>query len=199
MGAKENLNEAMFSMFGVGKAPAAEEVKPAVEEPVVKQEQVAPAAKPVAAPVAAPITYLAPGSYMEGKLKCHGDLESAGIFKGDIEADGNVTVRANVTGNIAAKNLMIINCRLVGDVNVSGTVELDEKAVVEGKIVADALICAGRVKGDLDIKGNITLKSRTSVEGNIVTGTMAMETGALINGSLLMKCAAGSVEDSQKK
>ena len=47
MGAKENLNEAMFSMFGVGKAPesaaAAEPAAPAVEEKCEPQ----PAVKPI--------------------------------------------------------------------------------------------------------------------------------------------------------
>ena len=182
MGAKENLNEAMFSMFGVGKAPAAEtpiDNEFPIIEPVVK-----PAATP--APLK-PVTYLAPGSCMEGKLKCQGDVDVAGIFKGDIEAEGTVKICANMTGNIKANTLELKNCRLVGDVEVAGLVILDEKAVVEGKITAGELICFGRVKGDLDIKTNVALKANSTVEGNIVTGTMSMESGAIINGSLLMK------------
>lgn len=190
MGAKENLNEAMFSMFGVGKAPAGE--MPA-EKKEVQKPAVQPAVKPVAQNVAAPakkVTYLAPGCCMEGKLKCQGDVDIAGIFKGDIEADGKVTVCADITGNIKAQTLEITACHLVGDVEVSGIVVLDEKAVVEGKITAGELISAGRVKGDLNIKSNVALKAHTTVEGNIVTGTMSMESGAIINGSLLMKAAA---------
>ena len=187
MGAKENLNEAMFSMFGVGKDPAA---APASAEKTVAQPAVKPVEKPVAAP-AKKNTYLAPGSCMEGKLKCQGDVDIAGIFKGDIEADGKVSICADVTGNIKAETLQITACHLVGDVEVSGIVVLDEKAVVEGKITAGELVSAGRVKGDLNIKNNVDLKATTIVEGNIVTGTMSMESGAIINGSLLMKAAAG--------
>ena len=189
MGAKENLNEAMFSMFGVGKAPAAEE--PAVEEvPAVK-----PVVKPTAVPAPLkPVTYLAPGSCMEGKLKCQGDVDVAGIFKGDIEAEGKVKICANITGNIKAATLELKNCRLTGDIDVAGLVILDEKAVVEGKITAGELICFGCVKGDLDIKSNVALKANSTVEGNIVTGTMSMESGAIINGSLLMKATAAHSE-----
>ena len=139
MGAKDNLNEAMYSMFGVGKAPSASEA-PAAEENPFKGEPAAAAPTVQPAPLKM-VTYLAPGSCMEGKLKCQGDVHIAGIFKGDIDADGKVLLCSNMSGN---------------------------------------------VKGDLDIKGNISLTANTSVEGNIVTGTMCMESGAIINGSLVM-------------
>ena len=186
MGAKDNLNEAMYSMFGVGKAPAASEA-PVAEENSFKGEPAAvPAAPAVQSAPLKMVTYLAPGSCMEGKLKCQGDVHIAGIFKGDIDADGKVILCSNMNGNIQAKDLEIADCRLTGDVVVSGTVTLGAKATVEGKITAGELICAGHIKGDLDIKGNISLTANTSVEGNIVTGTMCMESGAIINGSLIM-------------
>ena len=183
MGAKENLNEAMFSMFGVGKAPTAEE--PAVEEvPAVKP--VAKSAAVVPAPLK-PVTYLAPGSCMEGKLKCQGDVDVAGIFKGDIEAEGKVKICANVSGNIKASTLELKNCRLTGDIDVAGLVILDEKAVVEGKITAGELICFGCVKGDLDIQENLMLKEKAQIEGNIAMGSLMVEQGAVIEGSISSK------------
>lgn len=188
MGAKDNLNEAMYSMFGVGKAPASSDA-PA---PAAESEDSVPAAKPAAQPTVQPVipirnvTYLAPGSCMEGKLKCQGDVNIAGIFKGDIEATGKVTLCSNMEGNITAQTLEVVDCRLVGDLVVSGTVVLGPKSIVEGKITAGELICSGRIKGDLDVKGNISLDANTSVEGNIVTSTMSMEAGAVINGSLVM-------------
>ena len=182
MGAKENLNEAMFSMFGVGKAP----------ESAAAAEPAAPAAKPVvkaAAKPAAPTanaTYLAPGSYMEGSLKCKGDIHIAGIFKGNVDSESKVVICADVNGNITAKALELSNCHLMGDVAVSGSVLVADSATVEGKISAGELVCAGQVKGDLEVKGNVVLKAGTSVNGNIVTGTMSMEAGAFINGSVEM-------------
>lgn len=185
MGAKENLNEAMFSMFGVGKAPesaaAAEPAAPAAPaaKPVVKA-----AAKPTAP--AANATYLAPGSYMEGSLKCKGDIHIAGIFKGNVESESKVVICADVNGNITAKALELSNCHLVGDITVSGSVIVADSATVEGKISAGELVCAGQVKGDLEVQGNVVLKAGTSVNGNIMTGTMSMEAGAFINGSVEM-------------
>ena len=54
------------------------------------------------------------------------------------------------------------------------------------KISAGELVCAGQVKGDLEVQGNVVLKAGTSVNGNIMTGTMSMEAGAFINGSVEM-------------
>ena len=183
MSAKDNLNEAMYSMFGVGKAPAEE--TPAEAAP--QTTYTAPAAPRQDASV----TYLAPGTVMEGTLKCKGDVHIAGIFKGNVESDSKVIICADVNGNICANALELSNCHLVGDIIVSGSVSVADSATVEGKISAGELICAGQVKGDLDVKGNVVLKAGTSVNGNIVTGTMSMEAGAFINGSVVMNAAGG--------
>lgn len=186
MGAKENLNEAMFSMFGVGKAPeSATAAEPAVSAAPAAKPVVAKAAAKPAAP-AANTTYLAPGSYMEGSLKCKGDIHIAGIFKGNVESESKVIICADMTGNIIARELELSNCHLVGDIIASGSVLVTDSATVEGKISAGELVCAGQVKGDLEVKGNVVLKAGTSVNGNIVTGTMSMEAGAFINGSVEM-------------
>lgn len=192
MSAKENLNEAMFSMFGVGKDPNVAENEP----------------KAAPAPAAAPqsvvrqdtaVTYLAPGSVMEGKLKTKGDVNIAGDFTGDITATGKVTLHSNMSGNVTAANVQLMGCRLVGDISATGIVVLDADASVEGKITASDLICAGHIKGDLEIKNNIALKANTSVEGNIITGGMTMEQGAIINGTLTMKPAAAKKAEEEKK
>lgn len=194
MSAKENLNEAMFSMFGVGKDPNAAETTP----------KAAPA--PATAPTASQsvirqetaVTYLAPGSVMEGKLKVKGDVNIAGDFNGDITATGKVTLHSGMNGNVTAANVQLMGCRLVGDISATGIVVLDAGASVEGKITASDIICAGHIKGDLEVKNNIALKANTSVEGNIITGSMTMEQGAIINGGLTMKPAAKKTEEEKK-
>lgn len=194
MSAKENLNEAMFSMFGVGKDPnAAENAPKAAPAPAP-----APAASQSAVRQDNAVTYLAPGSVMEGKLKTKGDVNIAGDFTGDITATGKVTLHSNMNGNVTAANVQLAGCRLMGDITATGIVVLDTEASVEGKIVAGDLICSGHIKGDLEIRNNISLKANTSVEGNIVTGSMTMEQGAIINGTMTMKPAAKKAEEEKK-
>ena len=202
MGSKGNFNKAMFDMFGVG-GDSEEEQNPAVaaaaamepdsyvhtEEPVPEPAPVVRPA-PVQAPVqaAAPIvhsplpeaprsavTYLAPGTYMEGTLKAKGDVEIAGTFKGDIIASGNVTVRSGITGNITAANLEVVSCVMTGDARIVGSVLIDEKSAVEGNVYAKELVCAGKVKGDIHTAANASFQQNARVEGNISTGTMVMD------------------------
>ena len=194
MSAKENLNEAMFTMFGLGKAPGGE--KKAVQETAaVKTDRTTEqSARPEQ-----PVTYLAPGSVMEGALKSAGDVKIAGDFNGNITAAGKVTLRSNVKGNITAANLQISGCRLVGDVHVTGMVMLDAEASIKGKIIAGDLICAGYIQGDLDVKGNVSLKANATVEGNITTASMTMEQGTAINGGLTMKNGKTAGQHGEKK
>lgn len=181
MSAKDNFNEAMFDMFGVGKATETHTVSSTSPEKLVAESYV-PRTQQVC-------TYLAPGTVMEGKLFTKNDVEIAGDFTGDITCEGKVILRSNMQGNINAANLQLFGCRLVGDIHVSGVAVLDEQSSVAGNIHATELYCSGLVKGDLYIQGNVTLNEKSSVEGNVTTGTMTMVRGANICGNLKMNAA----------
>ena len=93
MSKKDNFNEAVYSMFGVGKAPVEEEkeeVPAEVEIPEVKKEEVEVAE--VVVEERLPLTRIAEGTALEGKLVAQGDMEIEGEFKGDIEADGGISM-----------------------------------------------------------------------------------------------------------
>lgn len=186
MSKKDNFNEAVYSMFGVGKAPAEAEDAPAeVEVPEVKEAV-------VEAPVEGkeeimPLTRIAEGTAMEGKLVAKGDVEIEGDFKGDVEAKGKVTICNDYYGNVTAAALCIRNCTITGDVKISGDMTLSEQSMVIGNVSAEEFVCCGRVKGDLDIQGNLTLKEKAQIEGNIAMGTLMVEQGAVIEGSISSK------------
>ena len=182
---KKNLNDTMYSMFGVSKEEEnGETVASVVAEEQPKASQPAPA--PAAAKPQNSVTYLAPNSMMEGKLQTEGDVEIAGEFNGDIIAKGKVILHSNMQGNITASSLQLLGCSLTGNVSSNGVVMLDRAASVVGNIAAGELISSGKIKGDLDIKGNVALNECASVEGNISTKTMTMSQGAVITGGVKM-------------
>lgn len=194
MSTKDNFNKAVFDMFGVGSDPSASEksapVQPepeqsaeaaAPEAPVVQVKQPAAESKP-----SVPVTYLAPGTVMEGHLSSKGDVEVAGDFKGDISAEGSVILHSNISGNITAIRLDIKSCHLVGDVHISGPVHVDANSSIEGDVYGDELICSGKLKGNLIITGNTSLLNGAVVEGSISTGTIIIERGAMASGELHM-------------
>lgn len=184
MSKKENLNQAAFEMFGIGKAPSGEKavspVKPEKSAPVASVN-----AEPVkAAPAAA--TCLAPGALLEGKLTTQGDVEIAGIFKGELKTDGNVLLRANMEGSITAAKLVVANCVMTGDVHISDSVQLNDKAQIKGNIYAGKVMCAGQIEGDLSVQDVCEFESTARVNGDISTGSMVMAQGAIVTGNLKM-------------
>ena len=249
MSKKDNFSQAMFEMFGLGKAPteteeeadglenfvpaeeskqdadltadfasmgltdefdASEDVSSYVEpEPYaspapssvpVSEPAPAAAAAPVSEParVADPVverpqpprrancTYFAAGTSMEGTLRSDSDVEICGDFKGEIASDGKVTIHANTNSSIAAAELVLIDCNLVGDSMVTGDVSINEKSAVAGNIRAANLACSGVIKGNLNIAGNITLGETAQILGDIKTGTLAMSRGAKVSGKIDM-------------
>lgn len=188
---KNNLNQAMYEMFGIGKEP---DVKPEEPKPeAVPTEELERVSifddEPIAEPMkpTAEKTYLAAGVTLVGTLKADGDVEVAGDVQGNIISSGNVILRSNITGNITAAGLAVAASTLEGDANVSGRVHLSEASTLNGNICADSVLCDGRMKGDIDAKSDVTLGRTAYVEGNIKAGTMAMERGAVVIGSIQME------------
>ena len=131
-------------------------------------------------------TYFAEGTSMEGTLRADSDIEISGDFKGEIASDGKVTLHANTTSSIAAAELILVDCTLVGDAMVSGDVSINEQSSVTGNIRANNIICSGVVKGNMNVEGNITLTENAKVFGDIHTGTLAMSRGAKVTGKIDM-------------
>ena len=195
---KENFNKAVFDMFGVGGVQVVTEDAPEMEAPVAEQGlsaevQTAEVAAPNAAHAAPysliPATFLAPGTALEGKLKSKGDVEIAGSFSGEIEADGNVTLRADATCNIVATSLNVVSCHLSGDCNVSGSITVSENSAISGNVTGDEFHCSGTITGDIVVKNGLSLESTARVYGNIVAGTISMSRGAVIKGTVSMENA----------
>lgn len=252
MSKKDNFSQAMFEMFGLGKAPEEKEepsednlegfdhlespdadtqsggvVQPAVEDndfptpeesevietpaesvaPQVEEdnsktaayfEQYTPSAPPVTSAVDSyfeqhrePVkrtncTYFAEGTSMEGTLRCDSDVEICGDFKGEIASDGRVTLHSNTASSIAAAELVLIDCSLIGDSMVSGDVTINDNSTVTGNIRSTNLTCSGIIKGNLNISGNITLTENAQIIGDIKTGTLMMSRGAKVSGKIDM-------------
>ena len=186
----------------VEEAPEAYVEEPAIfEEPVEAAPVAAPVAEPAqpAAPAAfdesfprpAPVrrencTYFAEGTSMEGTLRSDSDVEICGDFKGEIASDGKVTIHANTTSSIAAAELVLVDCNLIGDAMVAGDVTINDKSAVAGNIRAANVICSGIIKGNMNVQGNITLTENAQVLGDIKTGTLAMSRGAKVSGKIDM-------------
>lgn len=197
---KENFNQAMYDMFGIGRETEEEE-----EEELEDLETVSsPAApfknEPAPAPTARGSyvepprgsmhrgmgTYFAEGTSIEGTLRCDGDLELCGDFKGELIAKGKVTIHASTTSNVAAAELALVDCTLTGDATVTGNVNIDGNSSINGNVRATNVVCSGVVRGNLHVAENITLTEKAQVYGDISTDTLAISRGAKISGKIEM-------------
>ena len=123
---------------------------------------------------------------MEGTLRSDSDVEICGDFKGEIASDGKVTIHANTTSSIAAAELVLVDCTLIGDAMVGGDVSINEVSSVNGNIRANNIVCSGTIRGNLNVQNNITLTENAQVIGDIKTGTLAMSRGAKVSGKIDM-------------
>ena len=101
--------------------------------------------------------------------------------------------KSKAQASVLSSDLTIVgNLQTTGDIMVEGTVEGDirahlltvgESATVRGEIVADDVVVNGRVVGRLrGLKVRLTATAR--VEGDIIHKTIAIESGAHLEGSV---------------
>ena len=197
---KDNFNQAMFDMFGIGKYPN-EETADDAEDLGVEESAAAPGQS--AAPAAsrreatyggasqetvhrARGTYFAEGTSIEGTIRCDSDVELCGDFKGDLIAKGKVTIHASTTSNVSASDLVLVDCTLTGDATVTGSVTIDGNSSINGNVKASNVVCSGIVRGNLRVTENITLTEKAQVYGDLSTDTLAISRGAKISGKIEM-------------
>lgn len=201
-----NMKRAMFEMFGIGSDEPAEvliikEKKNATETMVARPADTVPATKaadtvpaiPTAAPVVSlrPVSYLTADTVWEGKLRSEGDVEVAGVFRGDITAKGSVILRNTVEGNLRVGSLQLNGCTLTGDTEADELVAVSPDSCVMGRVIAHDLRCAGTITGDITIAGHITLEQTARINGSIVTNSISVAKGAVICGGVEIKNGEG--------
>ncbi|HHN66711.1 MAG TPA: polymer-forming cytoskeletal protein [Thermopetrobacter sp.] len=88
------------------------------------------------------------------------------VLEGNIVTSGPLTILGTVNGAVQAAHCVI-----------------EEGGAVHGPIVAETLIIRGQVVGHI-CSMQVTVASSSSVEGDILNTSIAIETGAAINGKI---------------
>ncbi len=95
------------------------------------------------------VTIIGTGVVIEGKLASTGDVRIDGNVKGDIKAEGNVTVgeSGGVDGQIHA-DIITLGGKVTGSVNAKDKLVLEAKASLKGDIVTKILVVEAGAKFD---------------------------------------------------
>jgi len=102
--------------------------------------------------------------FLERGVKLEGKLESSGTFRID----------SAMKGTLVSK----------------GTLILGEHAVVEGEIVGNRILIAGRFEGTIQASGRVDVQAKGVVKGDIHTPCLVIEPGAFFEGQCHMLGAA---------
>jgi len=95
------------------------------------------------------VTIIGTGVVIEGKLSSTGDVRIDGNVKGDIKANGNVTVgeSGEVDGQVYA-DIITLGGKVTGSINAKDKLVLESKAALKGDIVTKILVVEAGAKFD---------------------------------------------------
>ena len=94
-------------------------------------------------------------------------IGSGVVFSGKVIEADNVKLEGKADGEI-----------------IANTVELSSAGALEGKIKCDTLIVAGTFSGEASVAGSLSLKSTGKIAGKISYGSLNVEFGGAVLGTL---------------
>ena len=92
-------------------------------------------------------------------------------FSGDLSFEEPFLIRGNVSGNIDASGLLVI----------------DENAVVNAGIKTSKVVIRGFVKGDVVASEKVEITGTGTLEGDVTAPEISMEGGCVFNGRCSMR------------
>jgi len=113
--------------------------------------------------VPTPVTIVGAGARLEGNVVSAGSLRIDGQVKGQINADGDVTLapQSQVEADIRAQNVSVAG-RFKGDVNVDGDLTIDAGAKITGSVRASTVTIGGELEGNIEAAHGRTSCHRSS-------------------------------------
>jgi cytoskeletal protein CcmA (bactofilin family) len=94
-------------------------------------------------------------------------------------------------GKLSFKDTVRIDGRFRGEISSENTLIVGETGEIEASIRSKTVAISGSVTGDIIAGTKVVLHKTARVQGNITTGSLVVEDGAEIDGSIKMGKSAG--------
>ena len=132
-------------------------------------------------------------------------LNRAALDKGDAVNNVNVDILEDddfdtvlsqdidFSGTMSFEEPFLIRGNVSGDIDAKGLLVIDEEAVINAGINASRVVIRGIVKGDVVASEKVELTGTGKLDGDIVTPEVSMETGCVFNGRCSMSGKGASV------
>ena len=92
-----------------------------------------------------------------------------------------------INGRFSGGENIMVRGTVRGDSDVNGLIVITESGCWQGHLVADVVVVAGRVEGDIEAREKLEIVSGGHIVGDIHAPVIAMETGAIHEGSIHMR------------
>ena len=138
------------------------------------------------------LTIIGSSTIIEGdgksSITCGGNLDIKGRVNGDVNVGGATVVTGVVDGNISTVEMVVTSAaKITGNVNCKNSLNVNDGSVLTGDVKAKTTYVAANVNGNIDSASEVKIASEGVVNGNITTGSISVESGAVINGNLAIK------------
>lgn len=102
---------------------------------------------------------------------------------GDCEVEGTIRIEGSVQGNVRAGKAVVVG----------------KDGLVEGDIITQDAVIAGRTKGTLRAESRLEVQATSRIDGEVIATRIQLDEGAILNGTVQMGKAAEASSDSSAK
>ena len=129
---------------------------------------------------------------LTGDVNTDDDLIIHGRIKGNIKCSKSIQVYGSVEGDIICQDAVIVKAAIQGSIECKNSLNISQETKVEGNIITSSLENGGSIHGDVRAANNIRLSADAQIIGDIMTGTISVEQGACIQGSVSIGVKEGT-------
>lgn len=102
------------------------------------------------------------------------------------EWSGFLEKGVRLEGKLESPGTLRIDSHMKGTLSSEATLILGEHARVDGEVIANSVIIAGRFDGVIRARGRVEIQAKAIVTGEIETPCLIIEPGAIFDGRCLM-------------
>lgn len=127
-------------------------------------------------------TILPAGCIFRGTVEAQGDIVVKGDFQGDIVCHSRLNIIGRINGSVTTRDLDAAGAVIVGNVTCSQDAQIVDGTQIYGDVKAASLVLSGKVKGNVDVQGQMVIQPDAVVVGDLTGGVMEIKSGAYISG-----------------
>jgi len=104
-------------------------------------------------------------------------------FKGDLVTESDIKFDGILDGKLETKNKLV----------------LGKDGKVKGEVHCESAVISGKIEGKIFVKDIIKLESSAQIDGELTTSKLAIEPGAIFNGTCIMTADSSNFKSQKSK